>query len=699
MTTILHTLTDKDFHKRVDKELKDYDEQPSRGFVKFCASILLPDLSKEELEYGVEGLHTNDDSIDFFWADNENQVIYIIQGKYEKPSDMKDATKAQKTWGDHLLQVHERLYDYDYISNHTNLKIRDISEEYLEKKDKGYATEFKLCHLGTSGKDVKLHYSSVSKQALASENNLTFDYLDKDKLKDVYLEVNTRDADIPENVDVILLEGSARLGKKQVKHNVLFGALTGTDLIKLRKQHGYALFDKNIRYHLGKANKVNKEITKTAIEIPTLFFYYNNGITIIADKFKLNEETLKVKLTRPQIINGAQTVESIYHAFSELLRKKISSKTVSSEEAFNELLEQHFSKLIVLMRIIERTNKENVHFEADVIRYNNTQSQIKTTDFFSLKSDQRAYQKSFFDEGYFYEIKRGEWLSLKQAPHSVLQCSQSDFGKSCRIQMDNLSKILMAWRGYAAYKFMLGAYAFENDEMYREVFFNTSSQGVELFTKDDIRECILAFNIMQILNDQTKLLKKFKADLKSISSAQGVSKEKKERIIRELLESDIYLFHQVKLSKLSQKIVSILGKSDREVEAELTNLAKEIQEIFTAYDAQIGSGSEYYFLALIRKIIIKSDGHLEHLLRSGDYKNKENLKRYLKGWYRSISNAISSVYSQDKDETKTPNKFYKDEKTIDLIFKELDNSVIHSETGDYGNVFPLTLNSKALSIR
>ena len=59
----------------------------------------------------------------------------------------------------------------------------------------------------------------------------------------------------------------------------------------------------------------------TAKDHPEIFYYYNNGITITCEKFL--KEGNKLKLTKPQIINGAQTVCSIYDAYEETLRKTV----------------------------------------------------------------------------------------------------------------------------------------------------------------------------------------------------------------------------------------------------------------------------------------------------------------------------------------------------------------------------------------
>ncbi|GAH80367.1 unnamed protein product, partial [marine sediment metagenome] len=55
--------------------------------------------------------------------------------------------------------------------------------------------------------------------------------------------------------------------------------------MRLRKRFKYKLFDKNLRFSLGK-NSTNNKIIQTAKEEKPNFYFYNNGITITSTSFK-----------------------------------------------------------------------------------------------------------------------------------------------------------------------------------------------------------------------------------------------------------------------------------------------------------------------------------------------------------------------------------------------------------------------------
>ncbi|MHB8752762.1 MAG: AIPR family protein, partial [Aggregatilineales bacterium] len=152
----------------------------------------------------------------------------------------------------------------------------------------------------------------------------------------------------------------------------------------------FELFASNVRQYL-RGTKVNRGIRETIQNSPERFWLYNNGITIVCDDFQ--EENFSVQVLSPQIVNGCQTAQSIW----EILSKK--------REGDRQQIRGD-----VLVRIIKGANdteKENI------TRYTNTQNAVRGKDFFSLDDFQKKLQRRFKSLGYFYEIQRGAFASLK----------------------------------------------------------------------------------------------------------------------------------------------------------------------------------------------------------------------------------------------------------------------------------------------
>jgi hypothetical protein len=86
------------------------------------------------------------------------------------------------------------------------------------------------------------------------------------------------------------------------------------------------VFDLNIRKYLGNRGSVNPEILSTCSnnESSYLFWFLNNGITIVCDKVDpvTDPDNPHIKLTNMQIVNGCQTASSLAQAANNGLLQK-----------------------------------------------------------------------------------------------------------------------------------------------------------------------------------------------------------------------------------------------------------------------------------------------------------------------------------------------------------------------------------------
>lgn len=156
------------------------------------------------------------------------------------------------------------------------------------------------------------------------------------------------------------------------------------EIAKLVHQYGDKLFEKNIRGWL-KYIKQNEEIYETCISKESgLFWFLNNGITIIGDKVLPNDPKALWRIFNLQIVNGQQTARMIYEAWKEEKLKK---------------------DVTVMCRIYEASGTD---FITKITKATNSQSSIGSRDLMSNDPKQLAIQKYFEKLGYFYERQRGE---------------------------------------------------------------------------------------------------------------------------------------------------------------------------------------------------------------------------------------------------------------------------------------------------
>ena len=92
-------------------------------------------------------------------------------------------------------------------------------------------------------------------------------------------------------------------------------------------------FNDNVRIYQRKYS-INKNIKNTALsEDNSKFFYYNNGVTLTCDSFSYTvRRSPVIELKNIQVVNGSQTVHSLYEAFLE------DSSKFSDIESFAEFV-------------------------------------------------------------------------------------------------------------------------------------------------------------------------------------------------------------------------------------------------------------------------------------------------------------------------------------------------------------------------
>ena len=312
------------------REFKDYAEEIEEGFPYFCLKIFWDFLSQDDIQEALVGLKTNDESIDAFFIDEENKEINILQCK--STVSLEKMTVLKKEWLSFLNDVPTKLRDNEYINKHKNPRLKEIAEQFLIHEKKGFKPKLHFFHLGRVGHKSVLEYHK------------DIIYYDWEKIKEEYQEFDSkRDRTEPPEIEIGLPYGTIEQ-KLNNRNKTFISIITGDELVKLRETYRYKLFDKNLRFGLGK-NKINKEIIKTCLAEPDNFYFFNNGLTITSKGFKYQQTNNKLKIEYPQIINGSQTVNAIYEAYKEK-RNKLSRE--KGEQAEQEVKE-HFKRIKVFI--------------------------------------------------------------------------------------------------------------------------------------------------------------------------------------------------------------------------------------------------------------------------------------------------------------------------------------------------------------
>ncbi|PPJ19606.1 AIPR family protein [Nocardia nova] len=172
-----------------------------------------------------------------------------------------------------------------------------------------------------------------------------------------------------------------------------YGTVSADEVVAWYKNHGDLLFSRNIRGALT-GSDVNDSIVETAGADPSRFWFFNNGITAIAESFEqaphINQKSGKFTFTRTSVVNGAQTVSSLAQAARE------KPELVESADVF--------------VRFVTVDDPEG-EFARLVTRRTNTQNRVGGREFVALDPEQERIRMEFGVSGFRYAYRSGETVT------------------------------------------------------------------------------------------------------------------------------------------------------------------------------------------------------------------------------------------------------------------------------------------------
>lgn len=345
----------------------------------------------------------NDSSCDIIFDNLNNQgdrVFYVVQSKWN------NADKSEKeTSKDEILKA---LNDFETIlrgeKKNVNEKLKSKLEELdLHLKANG---EVKFIFLSLSqysgGADENIevfrNHDTKTKFEVIDINRIRVDYIDR-KYKKIDpvnpLETYQNPEESPVTINIVQKSGSVKIDKPFEAYMFL---LRPKAIWELFKTYGFALFYKNVRNPLLQS-QFNNDIEKTALDNPSYFWYYNNGITAITYLLpEIGKKAEQVALTGLQIINGAQTVYAVYRAY---------------EGASPTKRIQMDSEAMVTFRLLKSGGKD---FDLNVTRFTNSQNPVQDRDFCANDEIQVALQNASYQTNIWYEKRRDEF---RETPKDV----------------------------------------------------------------------------------------------------------------------------------------------------------------------------------------------------------------------------------------------------------------------------------------
>ncbi len=394
------------FKKQIEEDIKEYQEN-----YKYIANIekdewafnywVLDKLFYEDEELVEEKIvDYHDLGIDAYEIYEDTKDIFLIQNKYygENTPIMAEYVK-----NDFLLRAITALENGTYKKSEelqgAFLKYKDnaeftvhlqlfITNNIHNKEADEYVKKFNVTHPKYIAQifyldDIEARYYGETKQ-IKKNISVKVESVNKGTI----LNINTDGYKLENVIDA---------------RYVLTPVVSVYRLYRDSIEKSYPIFDKNIREYLGNRG-VNKSIYQTLLdeEDRKNFFYYNNGITVICDKMSKivtqpSEYNMNAVFTidNPQIVNGCQTVNSIYEALKNIDPDKI---------------EKEFKDTFVMLKIlvIDRDDSADDKLYKDIVKYNNSQNSIDEKTFVANTDTFIRLQNEFEAKGFLLLIKQSD---------------------------------------------------------------------------------------------------------------------------------------------------------------------------------------------------------------------------------------------------------------------------------------------------
>jgi len=299
----------------IEAELdKQLDETTTRSvaFVVLCAKVMLGLTDVEAIETLTEG--GNDFGVDAIEVGDLNDgefVVTLFQGKYHH-ANLEGVKGFPQDAVEKAVQAVRALFNPSApvdLNKRLQARIEEVRSLILDGNIP--RVRFLLCSNGMSWK-VPESQAIIDREHFG--DRATFEHVNHDVL------IRILGATQP-------VKESIKFAGKSLTEDIQFvrvfiGKVAVSEIARIMDAHGDRLLDRNIRRYLGlHGNRVNEAIQRTLMdgqERPN-FFFYNNGVTLICERFDFNalqNENHIVRVEGLQIINGGQTSKTIQATFA-----------------------------------------------------------------------------------------------------------------------------------------------------------------------------------------------------------------------------------------------------------------------------------------------------------------------------------------------------------------------------------------------
>lgn len=363
-------------------------DRDSSAFIHLMLDRIYPTKEPENSDLITDG--SNDLGVDAIYIRQNEQGVHvdIMSFKYrETPKSCEKNFESGEL--DKLRRFIDDLHRKNTVAiSSANAAIKRHCDAIWSFFESGVICHFRII-LVTNGLGLSASDRTQFEHYCQSHHFLTFDEIDHQSVirlvagasrSDEKATLATVDYQIFDRVD-----GDVRGVVANVDAISLIKAIEDPQTGSIKRH----LFDDNIRIYLGDEGGYNRNIINSALsEDNHLFWYLNNGVTIICRKlsFQKNARNTPLVVESFQIVNGAQTCNALYTIYKK-----------SPDQ---------LSKILLLVKVYE-TSREDISSRVAIAT--NSQARINVRDLRANDEIQKTIETIINSSGLFYERKKNQF--------------------------------------------------------------------------------------------------------------------------------------------------------------------------------------------------------------------------------------------------------------------------------------------------
>lgn len=403
---------------------KDSDRLRSVAFVYLCVKTML-DLEPRDAfdcitegsdDFGVDAIQVNEDTDGEF-------TVTIFQAKYKKKLDADSNFPENGILA--LSNAIRHIFDPDAELGAINDRLRFKVEDIRSMVRDGIIPRIRAIACNNGEKWNEKGQSIIDRNNFGDQ--VTWEHVNHNVLIGIMQRPKQVD-------DTLRLIGKANIENMNFSR-VCIGRIPVSEIAELMRRHGDRLLERNIRRYLGlHGNRVNEGIRDTLkSDQPENFYFFNNGLTLICDKFNhngLQSSDYQIQTENLQIVNGAQTCMTIYKTLEEMAQKSLFIPNEAS--VLVRLYELPKSREDVVLQITQATNSQNPVDLKDLKSNDAIQTQLEVSiqelgfNYRRKRVDNSSAKTTDITAGTAAEALLAVW---RQAPHQAKFLTREHFGK------------------------------------------------------------------------------------------------------------------------------------------------------------------------------------------------------------------------------------------------------------------------------